>query len=319
MPSKAAALANIYHNLSVMQESGVLLVRSLRSVSDGAPRQLARALAEQAEIVAGGGRLSEAMAERPNLFDPLDVLLVEVGETSGNLAGLLAELSRRHFFRNRLRRLGISMLLLPAMNFHAAVMLVPLLLVLTAQITVADAVRMVAAALAVVYVPAAAGFAVVRWAPRTGQMRRTLDAVALRIPLLGRALMQLALSRYCHAFHAMLTAGTPAWRCAEMAIRAVGNTAVAARLAGGRESLRAGRPISEGFSSALPAEFLGAWRAGEQAGSLDDVTQRLAETAQEAAERKLRRLTVLAARLVYVLVCLWMGWMILTNAFSQRR
>ncbi|MHC4351486.1 MAG: type II secretion system F family protein [Planctomycetota bacterium] len=101
MPS---ALAMAYDNLSSMLGAGVPVLRSLKTVSPGLKRRTKRAFLGVAEGVAKGNTLTETMKLHPRVFSRVDVMLVEVGEKSGNLPDMIGLLSKWHEMANRMVR-----------------------------------------------------------------------------------------------------------------------------------------------------------------------------------------------------------------------
>ena len=135
--------------------------------------------------------------------------------------------------------------------------------------------------------------------------------MALKIPLVGRAVKQLALSRYLRAFHTMFKAGIPVLRCAEASAEITGNAVVREWVEPGAQSARAGHPVSEGFEREFPKDFLDVWLVGEESGKLEEASERLAKIATEKAEWMISQIAKWLPILIYGLVCIWMIKMIL--------
>ena len=296
-----------YHNLAVMLEAGLPVLRALRTASQGMSGRVPAALRAVADEAAQGGGLAETMARHPQAFDRMDVLLVGVAETSGNLPEAMQMLSRWHGFRRRLRQTVTSGLALPALLLHALAFLGPLPAAIMGRLTAAGYLLEAAWTLLVFYIPAAAIWAVVRYSPSRGPLRRALDGLVLRIPLLRAAVRQLALSRFCHAFHMLHKAGVPMARSVEQAADACGNAVVADWFRGGAEATSQGRPASEGFDRRLPIEFLDAWRIGEESGRMEQVVLRLADAAAESAQRTCTEISHWVPRVIYLAVVILMA------------
>ncbi len=303
----AIAREQVYRNLAVLLEAGVPLIRSLRTAVPAASGRTAKGFSALAEGVSAGDGLAGTMAKHPDVFTPLEVLLVEVGETSGELPESMRLLADWYAFRRRLRRIIQSGLLLPLLLFHALAVLGPLPGLFLGRTGLAGYLAQVAGVLAALYVPAGVVLAIVHLSPRAGQVRRVLDRAALGIPLLGGGIRQLALGRFCRGFQALFRAGVDVIRSVELSSDAAGNTIVAAWLRAGADSARAGGDVSEGFSGRLPREFLESWRIGEQTGQLDEAAGRLAETALESAESTFVALGTWLPRLLYLIICLVMA------------
>jgi len=277
-------LATAYHNLSVMLEAGMPLLRSLDTTSAGLKGNLKNGFSALAKGVSAGDSLAETMRKYPRVFAPLDVMLVEVADTSGSLPQSLKHLSQWYEFCNRLKHIIISGLLLPAVIITIAAPIIPLPYLILGQINFVKYFLQVLGTLALFYVPVAIILAIYRLMPNTGLIRRLLDAFILRVPGLGQAIRQLELSRYCRAFDMLYEAGIPISQCAQKASEVTGNAIMTDLLKGGAESAQAGKMVCEGFSRKLPADFLHLWQIGEETGELDKTVQRLADNNSETAE-----------------------------------
>jgi type II secretory pathway component PulF len=125
------------------------------------------------------------------------------------------------------------------------------------------------------------------------------------------ALRDMAFSRYCGSFLALLEAGIPMSQCADISHNLCGNAEVASMLAGGAESARAGNAVSDGFSNKLPSDFLSLWHTGEQSGNLSENLQFISEQRQEEAENNLREFGRWMPRICMFIVIFLQGLLIL--------
>ena len=302
----AKSLAPAYHNLSIMLDAGVPLLRSLNTVGSGLDLRLRRDFLKLAESASKGNPLAETMAQSPKIFDPVDVMLIKAAETSGSLPESFKLLSQWHESSQRIRRKILSGMALPILLIHVMAFIVPVPGFVLGGWQIKLYLISVVKILLWFYIPAAIIFVILRMTPKTGPLRRLFDRLTLKIPLLGRAVYKLALSRYCWVFHMLIKAGVPITDCAEKAAAAAGNAVVTDLVKPAVASTKAGRPVSDGLSTELPLDFLDIWRVGEETGKLDDVTKRLADNNAEAAEFWLNEFARWLPRLVYCLVCLLM-------------
>lgn len=311
MPS---ALAIAYHNLSAMLDAGVPILRSLNTVTPGMKPRLRKAFLAIADGVSQGETLAETMRLHPRVFKPVDLMIVEVAEKSGNLPGMIGLLSKWHEVSHRMVRRMLAGLLLPAMILLVAAFIFPLPGLILGEWDVGDYLARVAGIISIFLVPAAVIVLVIRFTPKTGPLRRLFDALALRIPILGRAMHSLALSRYCWAFHMLCKAGVPVTDCVEMSMLASGNLVVGDLFRPAADAVRAGGTAGEGLSRRLPMELVEMWKVGEETGQLDDVTRRLADTYTEQSEFWFHEFSRWFPRFVYILICIMMVIMILQLA-----
>ncbi|MBN1846084.1 MAG: type II secretion system F family protein [Sedimentisphaerales bacterium] len=306
--------ALLYQNLANLLEAGLPLLRALESASSGIRGKMARRFGSLAETIHDGSSLADAMRQHPRNFGRLDVIAIEVGETSGQLPQVLGRLADWYRFRRRLRDIILSGLMLPGLLVHAAAFLVPLPPLIIGQTNGTQYVIAVVRTLLPLYLVIVAIAAIRRFTPETGVPRRIIDGIMLRVPVLGRGLRDLALSRYCRAFGLMLSAGVSGVRAAELATECAGNAAVARRVGGAAESAGRGGLFCEGFAANLPVEFLASWRIGEETGNLDKTSGRLGDLYAESAETALKEFARWLPRIVYFLVMLWMAAAVLRLA-----
>ena len=295
-------LAIPYYNLSLLLDAGVPLLRSLSNIAEGLSKDLKKPFSALADEAAKGKPLAETMAQYKTVFEPLDIMLINAAEISGSLPESLRQLSHWHEFTSRIRKKLLSGMLLPAVIFHIMAFVVPLPGFFLGSWNFNSYIFSVIKILAVFYILATLFYVIINLTPKSGKARRCLDRLAIKIPVLGQAIYQVALSRYCSAFHMLFKAAVPVTDCAEKAVSVTSNIVVADLLAGGIASTKQGKPISEGFSPKLPMDFLDIWKIGEETGKLDDITKKLADNTAESAEFWFVEFARWLPRLVYVLV-----------------
>ena len=303
-----------YHNLSFMLEAGMPILKSLNTIALGQKGTLKDVFSDLAEAVSKGNPLAESMAKHPAVFTPIDVMMIEAAETSGNRPSSFKMLSDWHEFCGHFKATILSGLLLPIVLIGIAAFVGPLPALFLGNSGFTGYISEVIAILALFYLPAAIVFAVFYLSRSNVPLRRSLDTFVLRIPLLGKALRQLAISRYCRAFNMLFKAGVPITQCAQKAAGATGNTVIGDLFKGGSESARSGNMVSDGFSPQLPTEFLELWQVAEQTGELDRIIQKLADTSGESAEFLFNQIAQWLPRLVYAMVCIVIIIQIFRNA-----
>ena len=297
-------LANIYHNLAILVESGVPLKRSLQTAAGGTRRKYVSAFAGLAASIGKGNTITEAMSAYPKVFDPLDVMVVESGETSGELAACLNHLSAWYTFRNRLKLIIRQGLILPVFILHLGAMVMPLPGVFLSGMSLAQYITQVFSTLSVLYVPFIAVLLIMKFSPQGSPLRRVLDEISIHIPVLKKAVLALGISRFTNAFSMLYGAGVPITTCTQKACEITANSAVAKMFQGGVASSRGGNEVSKGFSRELPADYIASWEVGEETGQLDVVTKRLGMQTQERAEIMITELAKWLPRVVYAIVSL---------------
>jgi len=297
-----------------MLNAGVPIVRALRlGHSTGKYGRLFSCIEQD---VAGGTALADAFEKHNKDFAPLDIALIRVGDETGQTAEMFEALSQWYAFRQRMINTVRFGLLLPVFYIHAAAVLIPFVSFALSGWDWSIFFEGMFAILALAYVPALTILAVFYLTPRQGLLRRILDQIILIIPLVGKAVRELSLSRYCNIFAITYKAGLPILQCAKMAADSIGNSVLRSRLTGAYENVKAGREMSDGFSRYLPAEFINIWQVGEETGQLDDSAYRLGNMHAENAQRHFTMLAKIVPFVIYLIVIFLIAFFIIM-AYSK--
>ena len=95
--------------LSLLLDGGVRIDRAIRMLSgSGKSRGVASLLARVSSSLKQGKQLSDCLAEHPQVFDPLYINLIRLGEAGGKLPAVFRELAKDLAFRKELRQKIIS-------------------------------------------------------------------------------------------------------------------------------------------------------------------------------------------------------------------
>jgi type IV pilus assembly protein PilC len=299
----------VYHNLATMLEAGMPILKSLEQAGIGWGK-LSRALKSVSVDAAAGEGLVESMKKHPRAFGALDLLLIDAGEQSGDMVHVFKFLAGWYDFCTRLQRIIIAGLVLPAFILHIAAFLNPAAPMILGKISLTAYFLEAAKILAFFYIPLVAILCIVLFTPRSGILRWMLDTFTLYTPVLGKAVRNLALSRYCQAFSIMYKAGVPIVQCARNATGVTGNVVIARMLEGGYISAKTGHPMSAGFSRSLPESFRSIWETGEETGKLDEASERLAKASADTSEFLFEQLAQWLPRIMYFGVMILMVKMI---------
>jgi len=311
-------LALIYHDLAVLLDAGLPIIKSIDTVGKGLQGHLRNIFSGLSKSVSQGNTFADSMAEYPKVFDRLDLMLVKSAEFSGELPNCFKMLSNWYEFRNRIKGILISGLILPILIFHIMVFIVPLPSMVLGKISPTEYLMKIAIALGFLYLLIGIPLTLYYSTPNTGIFRRLLDSLILRIPILGQAVRQVSISRYCRGFNMLYKAGVPIADCASQTLELTGNLVISDLFKGGAASTKAGKMAFEGFSNRLPLDYLNIWQTGEQIGELDKMVDKIAEIAGDRAELLFTEFARWLPRLLYALVCLVMIIQIFRMAASIR-
>jgi type IV pilus assembly protein PilC len=303
--------AIIYHDLAVLLDAGVPTLKSLNIISEGLKGRMKIIFSDLSKSVSQGNTFADSMTKHPKAFARLDLMLVKSAELSGELPNCFKMLSNWYESKKQYKRIFISGCILPFMIFHILVFIVPIPSLVLGEITTSEFLIGIAKALGTLYLLIAIPLTLYHSTPNTGIFRRLIDALTLRIPILGLGVRQLSISRYCRGFGMLYKAGVPIAQCAEQATELTGNLIIADLFKGAAASIKAGNSAYEGFSSRLPLDYLNIWQTGEQIGELDRMADKIAEISGDRADLLLTEFAKWLPRFLYVLLCIVMIILIL--------
>lgn len=275
---------------------------SLRALCGGLWRDLAE-----------GAPLAEALARRPALFGESVIRLVEAGEHSGGLEPvirrILEDYARQEALRTRIiGALGypifvgaLAMLVLSLFVFWIMPRMEGMMVALggdfpwTVKVVMALAVFMVKA----VPVAVILGVCAAPWLRRRRSSPagcREQDALLLRVPLLGRALVHAESARLAELLSTLLGSGLNATDALRLAERPIANAALRERFAEVRRQVNDGAAFAVALREAalFEAADLDLISVGENAGAMPRAFGAIAERRRRALDVELKRMVTVA-------------------------
>lgn len=307
--------------LAVMLRSGLSLLRALQVVPEQARRpRMAAVWRDVARRIQEGSSFADALAAH-SCFTNLVVQLARVGEATGTLEPVLTRaataLERRRSLRNSvlsallypsfvfLMTIGVTafviLFLLPKVRDFLAPMGRDLPAMTQLLLDISGFVEAYAVQGVILVFALVAGVLLVRtWPPG----RRALDALTLRIPIIGRVAQMAGTVTVARGLKDLLASGVTLLEALRTTEMLVGNRHLRARLAGARERVLQGD--SPGGALAGPGGFEPMLAAmvtvGEQAGTLDDVLGEVATYCEEELQALIRTFSTLIEPVIIVVV-----------------
>jgi len=303
----ARALATAFRGLASLVEAGVPLEHALRTAQRVTPGSLRHAWTRVGDRVRQGSSLASALGGEHGVFPAVTIGLVRAGERGVGLGHALdqaaAELEARAEMAGRIQAaLAYPMLLAVVGSLSVALIvlvIVPRFAALLSDLGQAlpAATRLLLAlseglrryGLALGTVLLAGAVAGVRLVSERGA---AWHAWLLGLPLIGPVRHAVATARAGRTLGVLLGTGTPALVALDIARQAVGDEAVARRLAGARDRVAEGAGLAAALNgtAALSPTALELAAIGEGSGRLPDLLIRAAALEAHEAERRLKLL-----------------------------
>ena len=311
-------------------QAGLPLMRALALLAEQTPnRRLASALTAVQVDIESGSSFSTALAAHPNVFPPLMVSLVSVGETGGFLADSLEAISRSYQADVKLQQKIRSAMTYPIIVLVIAVVgviamitfVVPVFenmfasmggeLPLPTQMLVTLSHNMVWI-LPLLIVLAVAGWIWYQRVKHTDRFRGVVDPFRLRMPVFGSLVTKIAVARFARNLSMMLGAGVPLMQALDLVGRAANNKAIEDALRSVRESVRLGRSFSAPLARAavFPPMVSQMVSVGEESGSLPDMLENIAAMYEAEVDAASEQLTSMIEPIMMTVLGLLIGGMV---------
>jgi MSHA biogenesis protein MshG len=294
-------------------KSGIPLLRGLRGLAQSTHNvQLRDALYDVLSSLESGRDLTASLARHPEIFSPLFLSIVRVGESTGTLDTafhrLCEYLGQDQDVQDRVKAavrypMVVVVVLLIALGVITVFVIpnfAPIFRVLGDDIPWATKAVLGASTFirnhgfALVALAGAGAFAFRRWtATEAGRYR--WDRARLRIPIIGTLLHQAILSRITRSLAISLEAGLPMIQALTLLARSSGNEYLGERLLRLRDAIEHGDTLSRAASAAgiFPPLVLQMVSVGEETGELTRLLDEVAGFYQREVDYRLRNLSSL--------------------------
>jgi len=324
--SKQLPLANLIefcrvlrHNLS----AGLTLRHVFRQQATRGSLAVRPVAARISERIEEGESLEAALKPERDKFPPLFLSLAAVGEESGALPEVLAELEKYFVLQQRLQRQFISQIAWPAIEFFLAPFILAGMIFLLAILSsgppadplglgytgVGGAIKFLVHFWGMVAILVGLYFLVTR----TLKQKATVVQFLLRLWAIGPCLYALAMTRFCLALRLTMETGMPIARALRLSMRATGNQAFASRAEDVVDSVRTGKDLTQTLRQCglFTEEFLNILASAEEGGRVVEVMAHQADYYEEESRRKMTILTRVASWGFYAFVAAMLIFMIL--------
>ena len=324
-------IAIFSRQLSTMLSAGIPLVQSFEIVGNGHENQAMQKLILAIKSdVEGGSALAEALAKHPLYFDDLFVNLVEAGEQAGALETLLDKIAT---YKEKTE--AIKKKIKKALTYPAAVLVVAFVVTIILLIFVIPAfedlfkgfgadlpaftrmvidlsvfVRQQGWLLAIVI--GGAIFAFLYFHKRSRPMRQFIDRMALKTPIIGPILQKAAIARYARTLSTMFSAGVPLVEALESVAGATGNIVYEMGVLQMKDEVATGQRLQQAMENTdlFPNMVIQMIAVGEESGSLDEMSAKVADFYEEDVDNAVDNLSSLLEPLIMSILGVLVGGLV---------
>jgi len=326
-------LAVFTRQFSVMIDAGLPLVQCLEILAaQQENKTFQKIIAGVRGSVEGGATLSAAMKQYEKVFDPLYYNMVEAGETGGILDTILQRLSTYIEKNVKLKRAVKSAMIYPCAVIGIAAAVITLLLWKVVPIFVtlfnglevtlplptriviglSNLIGSIYGLMLLVFL-VGSGMAIKLWYG-TPQGRMTIDALLLRLPVVGIVLRKIAVARFTRTLGTLISSGVPILEGLDITARTSGNAVIEKAINMTRKEVEAGRSLVEPLkeTDVFPGMVTQMIGVGEQTGAMDAMLQKIADFYEDEVDAAVKDLLTAIEPIMIVFLGIVVGGVVIS-------
>jgi len=326
-----ADIAIFSRQLATMIAAGIPLVQAFEIVGNGhenaAMQKLILTIKSDVE---GGSALAEALAKHPLYFDDLFVNLVESGEQAGALESLLDKIATYKEKTEAIKKKIKKALTYPAAVLVVAIVVTTILLIFVIPsfedlfkgfgadlptftrmvIDLSAFVRSQGIILGLMIGGAIGAF--IYFQKRSRPFRHLLDRLMLKTPIIGPILQKAAIARYARTLSTMFAAGVPLVEALESVSGATGNIVYEEAVLKMRDEVATGQRLQVAMENTdlFPNMVIQMIAVGEESGSLDDMSGKVADFYEEDVDNAVDNLSSLLEPMIMAILGVLVGGLV---------
>ncbi|HWH25067.1 MAG TPA: type II secretion system F family protein [Pseudolysinimonas sp.] len=323
-------LAIMSRQMATMIGAGLSLLKALSILSSQTDnKKLGNILHQVSLDVESGGALSDAFAKHPVDFPPLMINMIAAGETGGFLEGALESLAVSYEKESKMRSQIKSAMAYPVMvlvmSFVAVILMLTFIVPVFKKmfeglgsqlpgptqllVTLSENMVWIIPVLAVVLIGGSVWWRANR---NTDAVRKVVDPLKLRMPIFGKLVQKIAITRFCRNFANMVGGGVPILTSLSVVGQTSGNYVITHATERIAESVRQGQSIAKPLADekVFPAMVVQMMAVGEDSGSLDTMLVKIADFYDAEVEAMTDALTSLIEPLLIAFLGVVVGGMV---------
>jgi type IV pilus assembly protein PilC len=329
---QAIDIAVFARQLATMMSAGIPMVQSLEIVGNGHEKPAMQKLVLDIKgTIEGGSTLHEALAKHPLYFDDLFVNLVEAGEHAGALETLLDKIATYKEKTEALKKKIKKALFYPAAVLAVAVVVSCILLIFVIpqfeSLFKGFGADLPAFTQMVVnlsrfmqhqgWIPLLVGggtiYGFLYFHKRSRNMRRVLDRMMLKFPIIGPILTKAAIARFSRTLSTMFAAGVPLVEAMQSVAGATGNIVYEEATMRMKDEVSTGQRLQRAMENTgiFPNMVVQMIAVGEESGSLDTMSAKVAEFYESEVDNAVDSMSALLEPMIMAVLGVLVGGMVI--------
>lgn len=307
-----ADLEFLTSELSLLLASGIKIDRGLDIIRKTKSKPaMSKILNNITKNIKSGKSLAESFAEHPEHFDKLYCNLIELGEASGNLPEVFADLANDLKFKRELRAKVIGSLIYPSVIFSVCLLsiffifnfIIPRMSEMFAgvdglpwytQFMLDTSEWMINYQLYLV-LGVVGAFAGVSQLLKSDAIKEKFHRVGLKLPVIENFIVTIERIRFNSGLSMMLRSGIQVDRALQLALGNITNKAIYQEVSIAQQKIKSGSALSPALqkTSLYPEFYISLLEVGEETGNLEKVFSEIANRSRAEFESWTQKLTTL--------------------------
>ena len=317
---KSKDLSVFSKQLYTMLHAGMPLLTCIETLKDQVQSKLLREkLIEIYQDLQKGAIFSTALQKHGEAFPELFISMVRSGELTGNMDGVLNNLSTHYQKEARLQAQIRSAMIYPIIVLMVAIgvtvfMLVKLVPMFKSffrgkalpgitQFVVNLSDFMIAKWYIIIAVVVGVSFLINRYVS-TPVGRMQFDTNKLRLPGVGSLMKTIASSRFASTLSVLISSGIPIIQAIESSGQVTNNVFIQKNMTYAIDNIKKGSPMSVELKKLeiFPPMMISMLKIGEESGAIDSMLQKTSDFFEEELEEAIKRMTSMMEPLIIILV-----------------
>ena len=328
----ALDIAVFSRQLATMMSAGIPMVQSFEIIGNGHDKPAMQKLVlDIKSSIEGGSTLHESLAKHPLHFDDLFVNLVEAGEQAGALESLLDKIATYKEKTEALKKKIKKALFYPMAVLAVAVIVSVILLIFVipqfeslfkgfgadlpafTQMVVNLSRFMQHQGWMVFIVAGGAIYSFLYFYKRSRNMRRNLDRMMLKFPIIGPILVKSAIARFARTLSTMFAAGVPLVEAMQSVAGATGNIVYEEATLRMKDEVATGQRLQRAMENTglFPNMVVQMIAVGEESGSLDSMSAKVAEFYEAEVDNAVDSMSSLMEPIIMAVLGVLVGGMVI--------
>lgn len=324
---KIKELAVFCRQFSTMINAGVPIISCINIlIEQTANKKLKSILESMYKEIREGTPLSKTMHNYPQVFPEMMISLIEAGEVGGVLDTMMERLAAHFEKEHKMNEKVKSAMMYPSVVMGIAVMVVILILMFVLP-TFVDMFRsmnvqlplptrillgisdfvtqhiiwLILLAIAMLYMMVIA--------LRKPHIRKQIDRVSLRMPIVGILIQKVGIARFSRTLSTLLRGGVPIMSALEVVEKTLGNRVMSDALAEAQTNIREGEGLAKTLSATkvFTPMIIQMVSIGEESGTTDQMLEKVADFYESDVDDMVSRLNSLMEPIIILFLGVTIG------------